>query len=44
MDDVIIKSQKGDSLIANLTETFNNLRKYKMKLNPMSSPCQPGVS
>ena len=34
MDDVVIKSQKDDSLIADLTETFNNLRKWKMKLNP----------
>ena len=34
MDDVVIKSQKSNSLIADLTETFDNLRKYKMKLNP----------
>ena len=34
VDDVVIKSQKSDSLIADLTETFDNLRKYKMKLNP----------
>ena len=41
VDDVVIKSQKADSLIADLTETFNNLRKYKMKLNP--SKCVFGV-
>ena len=34
VDDVVIKSQQADSLINDLTETFNNLRKYKMKLNP----------
>ena len=33
-DDVVVKSQKADSLIADLTETFDNQRKYKMKLNP----------
>ena len=41
VDNVVIKSQKADSLIADLTETFNNLRKYKMKLNP--SKCVFGV-
>ena len=41
VDDVVIKSQKGDSLIADLTETFNNLRKYEMKLNP--TKCVFGV-
>ena len=41
MDDVVIKSQKADSLIADLTETFDNLRKYKMKLNP--TKCVFGV-
>ena len=41
VDDVVIKSQKADSLVADLTETFNNLRKYKMKLNP--SKCVFGV-
>ena len=42
VDDVVIKSQKADSLIADLTETFNNLRKYKMKLNP--GKCVFGVA
>ena len=41
VDDVVIKSQKADSLIADLTETFDNLRKYKMKLNP--TKCVFGV-
>ena len=34
VDDVVIKSQRADTLIADLTETFDNLCKYKMKLNP----------
>ena len=41
VDDVVVKSQKADSLIADLTETFDNLRKYKMKLNP--TKCVFGV-
>ena len=41
VDDVVIKSQKADSLIADLIETFDNLRKYKMKLNP--TKCVFGV-
>ena len=41
MDDVVIKSQKADSLIADLIETFDNLHKYKMKLN--STKCLFGV-
>ena len=34
VDDVVIKSEKAGSFISDLTETFKNLRKYKMKLNP----------
>ena len=33
MDDIMVKSHKVDSLIADMTETFANLREYKMKLN-----------
>ena len=33
VDDIVIKSQKGDTLIADLAKTFDNLRKYQMKLN-----------
>jgi hypothetical protein len=32
--DIIMKSQKGSSLIADLEETFNNLRQFNIKLNP----------
>jgi hypothetical protein len=35
VDDIAIMSKKQDGLIADLQETFNNLRKYNMMLNPM---------
>ena len=41
VDDVVIKSEKAGSLIDDLRETFANLRKYKMKLNP--TKCVFGV-
>src|SRR3954465_14316157 len=34
IDDVVVKSDRTDDLIADLTQTFNNLRRYKIKLNP----------
>jgi hypothetical protein len=34
MDDIAVMSKKHDNLIADLQETFNNLRKYNMMLNP----------
>jgi hypothetical protein len=34
IDDVVVKSKKHGDLLDNLKETFNNLRKYKMMLNP----------
>jgi hypothetical protein len=34
VDDIAIISKKQDDLIADLQETFNNLRKYNMMLNP----------
>jgi hypothetical protein len=42
MDDIAVMSKKQDDLIANLQETFSNLRKYNMMLNPMK--CIFGVS
>jgi hypothetical protein len=33
-DDVVVKTQEDEGLISNLAETFDNLRKFKMKLNP----------
>jgi hypothetical protein len=33
IDDVVIKIQEDGGLIFDLVETFNNLRKFKMKLN-----------
>jgi hypothetical protein len=34
IDDVVVKSKKREDLLDDLKETFNNLRKYKMMLNP----------
>jgi hypothetical protein len=33
VDGIIIKSQKSSNLIADLEETFNNLRRFNIKLN-----------
>jgi hypothetical protein len=33
-DDVVVKSKNHGDLLNDLKETFNNLRKYKMMLNP----------
>jgi hypothetical protein len=34
MDDIAVMSKKQDDLIADLQDTFYNLRKYNMMLNP----------
>ena len=34
VDDIVVKSKTKADLIADLTETFNNLRRYNMRLNP----------
>ena len=34
MDDIMIKSCKGSNLLTDLVETFANLRRYDIKLNP----------
>src|SRR6185437_13513571 len=34
MDDVVIKTRSSDQFIADLQETFENLRRFKWKLNP----------
>jgi hypothetical protein len=31
---MVIKTQEDEGLISDLAETFDNLRKFKMKLNP----------
>ena len=41
IDDVVVKSKTSDELIADLKETFANLKKYRWKLNP--SKCIFGV-
>jgi hypothetical protein len=42
VDDVVITTRKEESLISDLTETFNNLNRYKLKLN--LTKCSFGVS
>jgi hypothetical protein len=34
VDDVVVKTTEEDQIIANLTETFANLREFQWKLNP----------
>ena len=41
VDDIVVKSRKEETLIADLHETFDNLRAYKMMLNP--AKCVFGV-
>jgi hypothetical protein len=42
IDDVVITTRKEESLISDLAETFDNLNRYKIKLNP--TKCSFGVS
>ncbi|GKD40912.1 reverse transcriptase domain-containing protein [Tanacetum coccineum] len=41
VDDMVIKSNDEKMLLANIAETFNNLRRINMKLNPKK--CSSGV-
>ena len=41
IDDVVVKSKTTDNLIADLEETFQNLKKFQWKLNP--TKCILGV-
>lgn len=41
MDDIVVKSRRMDSLIDDLQETFDNLRRINLKLNP--EKCTFGV-
>jgi hypothetical protein len=34
IDDIVVKMEKRGDLLDDLKETFNNLRKFKMMLNP----------
>jgi hypothetical protein len=38
IDDVVITTRKEESLISDLAETFDNLNRYKLKLNPTKCP------
>jgi hypothetical protein len=42
IDDVVITTSKEESLISDLVETFDNLNRYKLKLNP--TKCSFSVS
>jgi hypothetical protein len=42
IDDVVITTRKEESLTSDLAETFDNLNRYKLKLNP--TKCSFGVS
>jgi hypothetical protein len=42
IDDVVITTRKEESLISDLAETFDNLNRYKLKLNP--TKCSFGIS
>ena len=42
VDDIVVKSRKEKTLVIDLKETFDNLRVYKMMLNP--AKCVFGVS
>ena len=35
MDDVVVKMVKSDTLIDDLHETFDNLDRYNIKMNPL---------
>ena len=41
VDDIVVKSRKKETLIDDLKETFDNLRVYKMMVNP--AKCVFGV-
>jgi hypothetical protein len=41
MDDVVVKTREEEGLTSDLAVTFDNLRKFKMKLN--SEKCTFGV-
>jgi hypothetical protein len=41
IDDVVVKMREDEGLISDLAETFDNLRNFKMKLNP--NKCTFGV-
>jgi hypothetical protein len=42
IDDIVVKSEKCEDLLDDLKETFDNLRKFKMMLNPKK--CVFGMS
>ena len=41
IDDVVVKTKRNDQFITDLSKTFENLRRFKWKLNP--TKCVFGV-
>ena len=41
VDDVVVKTKQSGTLLDDLKETFTNLQRYRMKLNP--EKCTFGV-
>src|SRR3954453_11323432 len=41
VDDIVIKTKQSKTLLDDIRETFDNLRRYRMKLNP--AKCTFGV-
>jgi hypothetical protein len=41
VDDVVVKTKQSGTLLDDLKETFTNLRRYRVKLNP--EKCTFGV-
>jgi hypothetical protein len=39
IDGIVVKTKHHVSLIRNLEETFNNVRKFNLKLNPEKCVC-----
>ena len=41
IDDIIVKTPRADDLVANLSATFANLKRFNIKLNP--EKCMFGI-
>jgi hypothetical protein len=41
MDDMVVETKQSGTLLGDLKDTFTNLRRYRMKLNP--EKCTFGV-
>ena len=43
VDDIVVKTREKDTLIQDLEETFANLRKVNIKLNPEIGQARPSA-